>query len=73
MNEEDHVAKLFEGPVRANVERVVATHLDNSPGAPHRLTHVLLDLAFLQKWPVYDQPKDLEALLGFKHQVQRLI
>jgi hypothetical protein len=62
MNEEDHVAKLFEGPVRANVERVVATHLDNSPGAPHRLTHVLLDRAFLQKWPVYDQPKDLEAL-----------
>ncbi|PHR03893.1 MAG: hypothetical protein COB29_12995 [Sulfitobacter sp.] len=62
MNEVDQVAKLFETSIRANVEKAIADHLDNSSGAPHRLGHVLLDRAFLQKWAVYDQPKDLEAL-----------
>ena len=62
MNEGDHVAKLFEGPVRAKVEKIMAEHLDSPVDSPQYLANVLLKRAFLEKWPVYDQSKDLEIL-----------
>lgn len=62
MNEADQVAKLFQKHIRANVEKAIDQHLNNLQDTSHRLAGVLLDRAFLQKWPVYDHPKDLEVL-----------
>jgi hypothetical protein len=62
MNEEDQVAKLFDKCLEDNVKNVMEVHFGQSDDDPHRLAGVLMDRAFLQKWAVYDQPKDLEAL-----------
>ena len=62
MNEEDQVAKQFDKSLVDRVRNAIEAHLGQSDDDPHRLAGVLMDRAFLQKWSVYDQPKDLEAL-----------
>jgi hypothetical protein len=62
MNEEDQVAKLFDKSLVDRVRKAMEVHLGQSDDDSDRLAGALMDRAFLQKWAVYDQPKDLEAL-----------
>jgi hypothetical protein len=62
MNEDDQVAKIFNKRLTDNVKKVFEVHFAQSDDDPHRLAGVLMDRTFLQKWPVFDQPKDLNAL-----------